>query len=273
MKAFQLQQINRPRELGEGRGVLGSAIPVSIISIPPLAGLAGVAGAAGVLPGMSPNLWFSLSFIVACAAMAGIAFRLERLVLRQPNSSDVAMLGSSREFIERLEELARDSKRVCVLDRSNITPHLAAAPRFLTAQCAPRSSYRHISSVGGKEEFRSLVHLVRRSAEAERGSYFAVHQHPLVSISTSFCLVERRDGIFTFLIYKMGCGKRANVVLFHDEVFGRRMLGEFDRIWSQLSAGGPPLFDDGALNRAEEKRLLAAWSGGSDSAPRELRAV
>ena len=275
MKAIQPQQFNRPRKLTGDRGVSGSAIPVSIISIPPLAGVAGLAGATGILPGLSPSVWFSLSFVLACGAMAGIAFRLESHLrqLRRPETSNVEMLGTPRAFIERLEELTRESRNVCVLDRSRLTRHLAAAPRFLSAQYAPRSRYRQISTVGDPEEFRSLVRLIRRSTQAERGSYVAAQDDPLVSVSTSFCVVERDDGLYTFLIYEMGGRKRANVVLFHDDVFGRRMLGEFDRLWSRLAANGPPLFDDGVLNHAVEARLRAAWTDSKAAAPRQLRAA
>lgn len=183
------------------------------------------------------------------------------------------VFGSVPDFIDRLEELTAGSAGVSVLDLAGLTRHLAAAPGFLSARCAPRVGYRHVSNIGGEEELQDLVRLIRRSAEAEKGAYFCAYEDPLLRGSTSFCVVERDDGAHVFLVHEIGDEKPTSIVLFHDAELGRRLLGELDRLWSALTASGRPLFENGRLDPARDTRLMTACAGSGAAAERQRAAA
>lgn len=169
------------------------------------------------------------------------------------------------DFVDRLEELTAGSASVSVLDLDNLASRLAAAPGFLSASCAPRVRYRHISNIRGEEELQDLVRLIRRSAEAEKGSYFCAYEEPLLRDSTSFCVVERDDGFHVFLIHEIGGDETpTSVVLFHDQELGRRLLAELERLWQALTASSRPLFENGRLDPARDARLMSACAGPAE---------
>ena len=178
------------------------------------------------------------------------------------------IFGTVPDFIDRLEELTAGSASVSVQDLAGLTRHLAAAPGFLSTRCAPRAGCRHVSNISGEEELQDLVRLIRRSAEAEKGSYFCTYRDPLFRGSTSFCVVERDDGFHVFLVYEIGDERPISVVLLHDAELGRRLLGELDRLWSVLTANGRPLFENGHLDPARDARLMTACAGSEAPAER-----
>lgn len=174
------------------------------------------------------------------------------------SSAATEIMGSVKDFVERLEQLTAGSARVCLLDLDGVARHLAAAPAFLGTRCAPRVRYRHISNIAGLEGFRDLVRLIRRSAEAEKGAYLCVFKEALLRESTSFCVVERDDAVHVFLIHEIGGEGPTSVVRVDDREVGRLVLNRFERYWEGLTASARPLFDGGTLDPAQESRLLAA---------------
>lgn len=168
----------------------------------------------------------------------------------------VEMLNAPEDLVDRLEELVDGSLAVSMLDLIGLTRYLVAAPRFLSRGCAPRNGYRQITRVRRKDDLHDLVRLVRRSAEAERGTYFCARHSPLFSSLTSFCVIERADGLHVVQIHALGRGKPTRVVVVHDDAFGQFMLQELDRLQAKLGRDTPALFADGLLDAVQEKSLF-----------------
>ncbi len=269
MTTFQLTRPGGFEGFTRSRSILRSAVPVAMISLPLVIGLAALATEAGLLRfvgASATELWFGAGFFLAGSALTFVAHRFEGLIERfrlrdlpRPKSS-VEVLGTAAEFVSRLEQLTRDSLSVRVLDLGGLTRHLVAAPRFLGARCAPRTGYRHLSNIGSDKQLRHLVQLIRRSVEAEKGSYFCVTGEPLFFTSSSLCLVEREDGLYVFLCHEIGGGRGANVVLVRDQQFGRLISGEYDRLWERLEESAPPIFHDGRLDDEQADRLSEAFA-------------
>jgi len=180
------------------------------------------------------------------------------------------ILGTVQDFVDRLEELTAESTRVSVLDLAGLALHLASAPIFLSARCAPRAGYRHVSNIGGEEDFQDLVRLIRRSAEAEKGAYFCAYEEPLLKGATSFCVVERDDGLHVFLVHEIGDEKPTSIVLFHDAELGRRLLGELDRLEAMILSMTPEERAKPDVIRGSRRRRIAAGSGTNVQAVKQL---
>lgn len=260
MAAFEAQRLFDRPAAARGRSV-SLAVTASLFLFPILIVAVALARTAAERPAVSLNFWLGISLPIAGAALLFIAVRLGGLVAKlrlrddQRTGPRVEVLGTREKLVDRLEELARGSLNLFFLDSSNVTSHLVGAPGFLTSRCAPRASYRQISSVRSEQEFRDLVCLIRKSREAEKGSYLCADEYPLFIASLSFCVIERDDGHYVFVIHGTRDKKPAHVVLVRDEIFGRLMRREFERLWTSLAEKRSPLFRDGRLDGAEEARL------------------
>lgn len=256
MTTFQIPRLYNMKWPAQPRATITAAM----ITLPLLASLSALAGAFGQLPKAPTNLWFGAAFALASTALALAAWRVEGLIGRYGRAGGpgpkTEVLPSADAFVDRLERLTQDSSSVSVLDLSSFTSHLVAAPAFLSARCAPRLSYRQISKVRDERQFQNIVRLIRRSAQAERGSYYCVPGDDVLFGSTSFCVIERDDGFHVFLVADNE-KEPADIVLVHDDAYGRFMLNEFNRLRGRLEAeDGPPLFHDGRLDPARESRLM-----------------
>lgn len=247
----------------------------SALSLAPLAGLAGVVDQAGLMESRLLSLGYGFCVLLTSAILAFLLWRLETLGglsrLRHSvfSSPVVETLTSVEDFVDRLEELSHQSINVCLFDLTNISRFLVAAPRFLSLRCAPRRNYRQVSNIAGEKGFQDLVRLIRRGAPAERGTYYCLNEDSCIYAGSSFCLIERDDGFYVFLVHQLSDRGTAEVVLVHDETFGRLMLRQFNRAWRKLDTTRTALFRDGRFDRAEEARMLGKHEEPAVSA--ELR--
>ena len=187
-----------------------------------------------------------------------ITERLRLRNIRWPRPK-IEAFGTRDDFIEGLEELTVGSRQVCFLDSSNMAPHLIEARHYLRSTCVPLGSYRHVANVENEEELEHLVRFIQDRHETEKGTYFCLHEDPLYFASLSYCVVERDDELYVFLIHDdRKVGEKAQVVRIQDRNFGRFMLEEYGRLWDKLEADKEPLSRDGKLSRDEEIQLRAA---------------
>lgn len=244
---------------------------LAALSLAPLAALMGLAAQAGWLA-MHPNIGFGLCALLVSGHLGSLAWRLEGFIRSagvRPTGGPVPVvetLTTVEDFVDRLERLAAGCTRLWVLDVNNMTRHLVAAPRFLSAGCAPRLDYRQISNIDSEKGFEDLVRLIRRGAPAEDGTYYCLRERSVLSAWSSFCVLEREDGFYVFLVHRTSDQGSADIVLMHDETLGRLMLRQYQGLWSQLAETESPFFSAGRF--AEERSV-----GEPGEAPRELRAA
>lgn len=224
---------------------------------------------------------FGLCALLASGLVSVMFWRLEGLIRSigaRPMSAAAPRaetLTTVEDFVERLERLASGCIQMCVLDVTNMTRHLVVAPRFLSTRCAPRLGYRQVSNIDDVQGFQALVQLIRRSAPAEEGTYFCLRESSWLSAWGSFCLIEREDGFYIFLVRRLTDRGTADVVLIHDETLGRLMLRQYESLWGKLAESGSPLFAEGRLNEEREASLVGAPDQApvESRAPRQLRAA